>query len=95
MVILRWMKWRQHVRECIVMKCNDFFCDLTKVPFREIHREQLALERSMSDMDSAVGRLDNLFMSLYVVVAALIIAVALEAQLMTLITGAGALLLGM
>ena len=49
----------------------------------------------MSDMDSAVGRLDNLFISLYVVVAALIIAVALEAQLATLITGAGTLLLGM
>jgi hypothetical protein len=49
----------------------------------------------MMDMDSAVGRLDNLLMSLYVVIAALIIAVALEAQLVTLITGAGTLLLGM
>jgi len=49
----------------------------------------------MSDMDSAVGRLDNLLMSLYVIVAALIIAVALEAQLATLITAAGTLLLGM
>jgi hypothetical protein len=63
--------------------------------FREIHREQLSLEHSMSDMDSAVGRLDNLLMSLYVIVAALIIAVALEAQLATLITAAGTLLLGM
>jgi hypothetical protein len=63
--------------------------------FREIHREQLSLERSMSDMDSAVGRLDNLLVSLYVVIAALIIAVALQAQLAALITGAGTLLLGM
>ena len=31
----------------------------------------------MRDLDSAVGRLDNLFMSLYVVVAILIIAVTL------------------
>jgi hypothetical protein len=31
----------------------------------------------MRDVDSAVGRLDNLFMSLYVVVAILIIAVTL------------------
>jgi hypothetical protein len=49
----------------------------------------------MSDMDSAVGKLDDLFVSLYVIVAALIIAVALQAQLVTLITGAGTLLLGM
>lgn len=31
----------------------------------------------MQDLDSAVGRLDNILMSLYVVVAALIIAVAM------------------
>jgi len=61
----------------------------------DIHREQLSIERSMTDMDSAVGRLDDLFISLYVVVASLIIAVALEAQLVTLITGAGTLVLGL
>lgn len=31
----------------------------------------------MRDLDSAVGRLDNIFMSLYVIIAALILAVAL------------------
>ena len=31
----------------------------------------------MRDLDSAVGRLDNIFMSLYVIIAILIIAVAL------------------
>lgn len=31
----------------------------------------------MRDLDSAVGRLDNILMSLYVVIAILIIAVAL------------------
>jgi len=61
----------------------------------EIHREQLSIEHSLSDLDSAVGRLDNLFMSLYVVVAALIIAVTLEAQLASLITATGTLVLGL
>jgi len=49
----------------------------------------------MRDLDSAVGRLDNILMSVYVIVAILIIAVALEAQLVTLITGAGTLILGL
>lgn len=44
---------------------------------REFHREQLSIENSMRDLDSAVGRLDNIFMSLYVIIAALILAVAL------------------
>jgi hypothetical protein len=44
---------------------------------REFHREQLSIENSMQDLDSAVGRLDNILMSVYVVVAVLIIAVAL------------------
>jgi hypothetical protein len=35
----------------------------------------------MRDLDSAVGRLDNLFMSIYVVVAILIIAVTLVGTL--------------
>ncbi|XP_006461100.1 hypothetical protein AGABI2DRAFT_204597, partial [Agaricus bisporus var. bisporus H97] len=61
----------------------------------EFHREQLSIENSMRDLDSAVGRLDNILMSVYVVVAALIFAVALEAQLLTLVTGAGTLILGL
>lgn len=44
---------------------------------REFHREQLSIENSMRDLDSAVGRLDNILMSVYVIVAALIIAVTL------------------
>ena len=43
----------------------------------EFHREQLSIEHSMRDLDSAVGRLDNILMSVYVVVAILIFAVAL------------------
>ncbi|KAF7792394.1 hypothetical protein EIP86_003431 [Pleurotus ostreatoroseus] len=61
----------------------------------EFHREQLSIEHSMQDLDSAVGRLDNILMSVYFVVAILIIAVALEAQLATLITSAGTLVLGL
>ncbi|KAH8107938.1 hypothetical protein BXZ70DRAFT_884347 [Cristinia sonorae] len=61
----------------------------------EFHREQLSIENSMRDLDSAVGRLDNIFMSLYVIVSILIIAVALETQLVTLITGAGTIILGL
>jgi hypothetical protein len=48
---------------------------------REFHREQLSIEHSMRDLDSAVGRLDSLFMSIYVVVAILIIAVTLVGTL--------------
>ena len=44
---------------------------------RQCHREQLSIEHSMRDLDSAVGRLDNIFMSLYVFVVFLIFAVAL------------------
>ncbi|CAL1707549.1 unnamed protein product [Somion occarium] len=62
---------------------------------RDFHREQLSIEHSMRDLDSAVGRLDNILMSVYFIVAILIIAVALEAQLVTLITGAGTLILGL
>ncbi|KAF9049751.1 hypothetical protein BJ165DRAFT_1341961 [Panaeolus papilionaceus] len=61
----------------------------------EFHREQLSIENSMRDLDSAVGRLDNIFMSLYVIVAALIIAITLEASLAAVVTGAGTLILGL
>ena len=40
----------------------------------DIHREQLSIEHSMRDLDSAVGRLDNILMTVYVVIAALIIS---------------------
>ena len=52
-------------RDELEMACMDF------------HREQLSIEHSMQDLDSAVGRLDNILMSLYVVIAALVIAVCL------------------
>lgn len=68
----------------------------------------------MRDLDSAVGKLDNILMTLYIIIAIIIIAVALvthsflmfsvwlvhplsfiqEAQLLTIVTGAGTLILG-
>ncbi|KAL4264733.1 Mechanosensitive ion channel protein [Pleurotus pulmonarius] len=74
---------------------GDATRDEVEMACMEFHREQLSIEHSMQDLDSAVGRLDNILMSVYVVVAALIIAVALETQLVALVTGAGTLILGL
>lgn len=74
---------------------DDVSRDEVEMSCVELHREQLAIEHSMRDLDSAVGRLDNIFMSVYFVVAALIVAVVLEAQLVSLVTGAGTLILGL
>ncbi|KAG9039695.1 hypothetical protein FRB95_007122 [Tulasnella sp. JGI-2019a] len=61
----------------------------------DVHREIQSLTASMRDIDSAVGRLDNVLMSLYFVVAALIMAVALDASFTSVLTGAGTLVLGL
>lgn len=74
---------------------GDASRDEVEMALMEFHREQLSIEHSMQDLDSAVGRLDNIFMSLYIVIVILIIAVALEAQVATLVTSAGTLVLGL
>ncbi|KAJ7218050.1 Mechanosensitive ion channel-domain-containing protein [Mycena pura] len=91
---------------------GDVTLEEVEMAIMEFHREQLSIEHSMQDLDSAVGRLDNIFMSLYVtlsfffrnctldisaqvVIAILIIAVALQTQVATLVTSAGTLLLGL
>jgi len=56
---------------------GDATRDEIELACMECHREQLSIEHSMQDLDSAVGRLDNILMTLYVVVAILIIAIAL------------------
>jgi hypothetical protein len=56
---------------------GDVSRDEMEMTCLELHREQLSIENSMRDLDSAVGRLDNILMSVYVIVAALIIAVTL------------------
>ncbi|KAN0132094.1 Mechanosensitive ion channel domain containing protein [Lactarius tabidus] len=74
---------------------GDVTLDETEQACGDFHREQLSIEHSMRDLDSAVGRLDNLLMSVYVVVAALIIAVTLDTEIASLITAAGTLVLGL
>ncbi|KAI0035878.1 hypothetical protein K488DRAFT_42300 [Vararia minispora EC-137] len=74
---------------------GDVSRDEMEIACLELHREQLSLERSIADIDSAVGRLDNILMSLWVLIAILIIAVTLEAQLATLVTAAGTFILGL
>ncbi|CAE6448905.1 unnamed protein product [Rhizoctonia solani] len=74
---------------------HDATRDEVELACLEVHRERLALANSMRDIDSAVGRLDNILMSLYFIIAALVIAVTLEAKLTTLLTGAGSLVLGL
>ncbi|KAK4048978.1 hypothetical protein OIO90_005613 [Microbotryomycetes sp. JL221] len=61
----------------------------------DVHRERLALSRSMRDIDSAVGRLDNIIMSIWWIVSALIMAGLLNASFNTMITSAGTLILGL
>ncbi|KAG8747159.1 hypothetical protein FRC10_002208 [Ceratobasidium sp. 414] len=74
---------------------HDVTRDEIEMACLEIHRERLSLANSMRDIDSAVGRLDNILMSLYFIIAAVVIAVTLETKLVTLLTGAGALVLGL
>ncbi|GAA5915882.1 hypothetical protein JCM5296_002522 [Sporobolomyces johnsonii] len=61
----------------------------------DVHRERLALSRSMRDIDSAVGRLDNIIMSLWYVISILIIAGLLDASFNTLVASAGTFILGL
>lgn len=63
------------------MLCRDDIHLSCFLLIREFHREQLSIENSMRDLDSAVGRLDNILMTVYVIVAALVIAVALVCYL--------------
>jgi small-conductance mechanosensitive channel len=74
---------------------HDVTRDEVELACIDIRHEQLSIEHSMHDMDNAVGRLDNLLISVYAIGAAgLTVAVALQAQLVALLTGAGTLLLG-
>ncbi|GAA5936268.1 uncharacterized protein JCM15063_002764 [Sporobolomyces koalae] len=61
----------------------------------DIHRERLALQRSMRDIDSAVARLDGIFVTLWWVISALIIAGLLDASFNSLVASAGTFILGL
>lgn len=60
-----------------------------------IMRDRMALVNSMHDVDSAVSSLDNLFMSVYVLIAAVIIAAMLSTKFSTLVTSLGSVVLGL
>ncbi|KAJ3575131.1 hypothetical protein NP233_g1298 [Leucocoprinus birnbaumii] len=60
----------------------------------ELHAEQRRLEETMSDLQNVVGRLDDLLMLFWIGASVLIFAVALEAELKTLIFGAGSAFVG-
>lgn len=61
----------------------------------DLHTDRLALAKGMSCTDSAVGKLDGICMSLWWVIAALVIASVLSTSFETLITGAGTTILGL
>ena len=60
-----------------------------------IHRERLSLEASMRDLDGAVSRLDDIFMVIVVVIVILILTAMITSKLTTLVTSAGAFVLGL
>ncbi|PWN30528.1 hypothetical protein BDZ90DRAFT_229542 [Jaminaea rosea] len=61
----------------------------------EIMRDRMGLVNSMHDVDSAVSSLDNLFMSVYILIAAVIIAAMLSTKFSTLVTSLGSVVLGL
>ncbi|WWD17790.1 hypothetical protein CI109_102232 [Kwoniella shandongensis] len=60
-----------------------------------MHRERLALEASMRDLDGAVRRLDDIFMVIVVAIVVLILAAMVTTKLTTLVTSAGTFILGL
>lgn len=60
-----------------------------------IHRERLALEASMRDLDGAVRRLDDIFLVVVVAIAILILASMITNKLTTFVTSAGTFILGL
>ncbi|KAN0066543.1 hypothetical protein ACQY0O_000637 [Thecaphora frezii] len=78
---------------------KDLNGDVTKEELEsaclEAHRERLSLQASMRDVDSAVGRLDSIFMSVFVLIAAVIIAALLSVKFSTLVTSFGTVILGL
>ncbi|KAJ8488665.1 hypothetical protein ONZ45_g13873 [Pleurotus djamor] len=97
--IQRYFPSREEAEKAFALFDKDSNGDATRdeveMACMEFHREQLSIEHSMQDLDSAVGRLDNILMTVYIVVAAMIVAVALETQLVALVTGAGTIILGL
>ncbi|KAK0544599.1 hypothetical protein OC846_005308 [Tilletia horrida] len=62
---------------------------------QEIHREREALMSSMRDIDSAVGRLDQVFMSFFGIISVTIVAGLISVKFSSLVTSFGTVLLGL
>ena len=67
--------------------------DEMELPCMELHRVRLSLASSMRDIDSAVGRLDYILMSVYTIVIGIFFAVVLDTALSALLSGAAAFVL--
>ncbi|KAJ9125076.1 hypothetical protein QFC22_000029 [Naganishia vaughanmartiniae] len=61
----------------------------------QLHREKLALEASMRDLDGAVRRLDDILMVIVFVIACLIFATMLSSKISTFVTSASSFILGL
>jgi len=61
----------------------------------EVRLERKTLSQSMRDVDSAVGNLDGLFMSVFLAISIVIIAALISTKFSTLITGFGSAILGL
>ena len=61
----------------------------------ELHRERLSLASSMRDINSAVGRLDNILMSIYTIVVSIVFAAVLDTAVAALLSGAAAFVLAL
>ncbi|KAK0559151.1 hypothetical protein OC844_004615 [Tilletia horrida] len=62
---------------------------------QEVHRERDALMSSMRDIDSAVGRLDQVFMSFFSIISVVIVAGLISIKFSSLVTSFGTVLLGL
>lgn len=60
-----------------------------------LHRDRLALEASMRDLDGAVRHLDGIFMVLVLLIWVLVIAAMITTRLTAFVTSAGTFVLGL
>jgi len=74
---------------------GDATRDEMELACMELHRERLALASSMRDIDSAVGRLDNILMSIFTIVVGIVFAVVLDTAISALLSGAAAFVLAL
>ena len=74
---------------------GDATRDEMELACMELHRERLALASSMRDIDSAVGRLDNILMSVYTIVVGIVFAVILDTAVSAMLSGAAAFVLAL